>query len=205
MTIDLTSTSIASFTDLMRLIKQTLIASWGKDKVSFHAAYPKVKESDPIPTPIITYGYTKRPGQFNRQQEIKPRVRGSLEVAIGEEVRKVDVLGQTFDYTVTFEVWADTGEEADETAERFQRFMAQYAGYFQSRGVLQIIYEQTDSGQSQNPWRSGLVRRVAQYLVRLDETVGILDPRITDIITGTKAHISAFHMHLDLIKRGEDL
>jgi hypothetical protein len=170
----------------MKVIQKTLYTTWGKDKVTFASAYPKVSETDSINTPIITYSLiTKRPAEFNKTTEIKPRIRETIKsknlVDNDADLKAIDVYGQMFDYYIEFQVWAETGEEADITMENFQEFMFKYTGYFKKLGVNEILFEEANANQDTAKWRSELINRNLIYRIRIDEIVGVVCPAIENI------------------------
>lgn len=206
MEINLTSSTILSYRDLMRTIQGRLYTSWGIDKIRFTSAYPKKTESDNIVPPIITYSIiSKSPGAFGKNtNEIKPRHRETLKVKEGDKDILIDLQGQMFDYKVLFEVWAEDGDSADELAERFQQFMFQYTGYFKKAGVVEVIFEGIESGGTGTQWKTDLIKRSVIYLIRLDEVSGARCPAIEEITINTLMHETAYNMVLNLYLLDKD-
>jgi hypothetical protein len=197
MEINISSTVITKYSDLMRTIQKALYAAWGKDRVKFTSAYPQINTEDKqLVTPIITYSIVhKTPGVFKSDSEIKPRLRDSIK-AVDEEGHDIviDVWGQMFDYEILFEVWANDGDSADELAEKFQRFMFQYTGYLKESGVSEITFGSMNGDLSNAQWRTDLIKRNLIYKVRLDEITGVRSRSIESINLGAMTYESVFDM-----------
>ena len=200
MEINLTSSTIMSYRDLMRTIQKLLYAAWGKDKVRFTSAYPKKTETEKISPPIITYTIlSKTPGAFGKNtSEIKPRHRETLIVKEKDKEFPVELMGQTFDYKILFELWSEDGDSADELAERFQQFMFQYTGYLKKTGVMEILFDGMDGNADTSQWRGDLIKRNMVYHIRLDEVSGARCQMIEEIVIGTLIHDTAYNMLLNL-------
>jgi hypothetical protein len=209
MEIKIDTRQISKYTDLMKTIQKVIYSSWGKDKVRFTSAYPKVAPNDSIPTPLITYRMArKQPAVFGKVSEIKPRVRQTISsgVTINNEPlvgQSIEVLGQMFDYYVEFQVWAESGEEADEIAERFQDFMFKYTGFLKKLGVNEILFAEAGSDEGTAKWRSELVNRNLLYRIRIDEIVGVKCPVVEDIDVGITVDGIHFEVTATLLSQEE--
>lgn len=193
---------ITNLIDLMKLMRKLLIVSWGADKVTFTAAYPKSTSPTDLTTPIITYKTkSKLPGRFNNTSEIRPRYRSDIEIAntnLPIEAKFIEIYGQMFDYYVEFEIWAEDGEEADEVASKFQEFIFKYTGYFIGLGVDRIYFEELNSDESSGKWRTDLINRTIIYHIRIDEIVAIKVPTIEEITIDLYKYEDRFARLLDL-------
>lgn len=201
MEINLTSSTIRSYRDLMRTIQKLLYTSWGKDKVRFTSAYPKKTDIASIKPPLITYSVmSKTPGIFGAKNtaEIKPRHRETLTINEGGKDIPIELMGQTFDYKILFELWAEDGDTADELVERFQSFMFQYTGYLKKAGALEIIFEGMDDESGNAQWNTELIKRNVIYHVRLDEISGAKCSVIEEITISALLHDTSYDMLLNL-------
>ncbi len=208
MKINLDSKRINNFTDLMRELQRIVYSVWGKDRVSFTAAYPNANTSQSLTTPIITYKIVEKvPGAINKTQEIKPRIRDTIKVEdhkllpdgeVDTVYESVDIYGQLFDYTVAFEIWAEDGEEADRLAEEFQRFLFKYIGYLKKIGASEIIFRRQTSDDSSSRWKAELMNRVLLYQIRIDEVVGAKNEKFEGFVIDSNLHKTSFHLALEL-------
>lgn len=196
---------ITNLIDLMKLMRKLLIVSWGADKVTFTAAYPKSTSPTDLTTPIITYKTkSKLPGKFNNTSEIRPRYRSDIEIAntnLPIEAKFIEIYGQMFDYYVEFEIWAEDGEEADEIANKFQEFMFKYIGYFKELGVDRIYFEEMNSDASSGKWRTDLINRSLIYHIRIDEIVAIKVPTIEKVTVDLIKYEDKFQRIVELIEK----
>lgn len=210
--------SISDFKSMMKTIQKFIYLSWGKDKISFFSAYPKKEIKS---TPIITYKIDgKSPGKFGNITEIKPRIRETItikdqflmdsddEPLLDENGDRVisdgdalEIWGQTFDYTIKFEVWGRDGEEADEIAANFQKFMFKYTGYLKKNGVQEILFKDLYTDTSSNKWKTDLINRTLIYHIRIDEIAGIFIPSIENIDLDFYSHDSTYGLIVDLYLR----
>jgi hypothetical protein len=150
----------------------------------------------------------KRPGAFGNVSEIKPRVRQTITSGVtvdGSPLvgQAVEVFGQMFDYYIEFQVWAESGEEADLIAEQFQDFMFKYTGYLKKLGVNEILFTEAGSDEGTAKWRSELVNRNLVYMVRIDEIVGAKCPVIEDIDLGVTIDGVHFEVTATLLSKEE--
>jgi len=210
MEINLSSTTVFSYIDLMRTIQKTLYAAWGKDKVKFTAAYPKKSETESIKPPIITYSVlSKEAADLKGTQEIKPRIREVVKLVehndLNEDVPEkdkrdiaVELWGQMFDYRILFEIWATDGEEADKIAEDFQHFMFNYTGFYKKSGAQEIIFQSMDSNNGSAQWKTDLIKRSIVYFIRLDEVTGVRCAQFEEFIVTASPYPSAYHMLFDI-------
>lgn len=152
------------------LVKKAVENVWG-DSVLFYPAYP---HEDVDITPIITHNIRlKEPGGTGTHREIKPRLRYSDKT---EDGRLFNVYGQWFDFEVQFDIWAGTGDQADQYVEDFQQLIMQYTGFFKRKGVSQIFLKRQVNDNNTKQWRSDLINRTLVYYVKIDET-RIIFPR----------------------------
>ncbi len=196
MSIKIISKQISSYLDLIKTLKKAMYSYFGKDKVTFTAAYPKTSSANSIKTPIIIYSIlSKKPGSYGRNSEIKPRHRETLKDENGEII---EVYAQMFDYSILFEIWESDGETADETLDRFQKFIFQYTGYFKKLGVAELIFNNIDGKKSDNSdmWRADLSCRKVIYDIRIEEITGIKVPSIENIHLDTIVYENSFEMIL---------
>lgn len=204
MEINITSSTVMSYRDLMRTIQKLLYTSWGNNKVRFTSAYPKKATTENVAPPIITYKVlSKTPGAFGSKNttELKPRHRETITIEEAGKKIAVEFLGQVFDYKILFELWSEDGESADELVERFQQFMFQYTGFLKKIGVSEIFFESMDSDSGSAEWKTDLIKRSIVYHIRLDEVLGIRSSVIENIITDAVVHDSEYHMIFDIIAR----
>jgi hypothetical protein len=191
----------------MRTLQKLLCTAWGKDKIQFLSAYPKQTEANNLVPPIITYSIvSKTPGAFGPSNTIERKQRFRETITVNEKGKEipVELMGQVFDYKVSFEIWADNGDSADELAERFQLFISQYTGYLKKVGVLEILFERMEGESEGTQWKTDLIKRRIVYHIRLDEVSGIKCPSIEEIVIKTLMHDNAYDMLLNLYLLDED-
>lgn len=201
MNFEYTSTRFLTYRNLMKQIQRLIYAAWGVDKVKFTSAYPKNGDVDNISPPIITYKIiSKLPGKYGPSgiTERKPRKRETIKVINenGKEI-PVDLMGQTFDYIVLFELWAEDGDKADELAEKFQNFMTQYTGYLKKSGVETLFFESMSEEGGDPKWMTDLVKREVSYYFRLDEVVGISSSIFDSFEIETNIYNNLYSMKFD--------
>lgn len=205
MIVNIQSPQIQNYRDLMRTLKQLLEAAWGKNNVRFVAAYPKSTDATNIKTPFITYSVvSKAPGEFKSASELKPRYRETIFVEEKGKQIPIELYGQMFDYRILFEIWADDGDSADELVERFQLFMAQYAGFLKKKGVTEILFDEMTGDEASGKWKTDLIRRRIIYRIRLEEVTQIKCPITEEIVISTLLHDSSYNMVLNLVLLEQD-
>lgn len=209
MRVDLSEKKIFKFSSFIELLMNSFNSFFGKDSAVFCAAYPNVSPTatssgstfSQLTTPIFTYKYEKVPcmmGSIEKNQEIKPRRRGS-ETIIGDDGNEVlvEIYAQRFTYTLTFELWAENGEEAEKYSERFQEFMNSYIPYFIDCGCENIIFLKLNADQNEKQWRSDLIRREFKYRLDLDELTNIQRTDIKSILVNFKPTFSYSYQIID--------
>jgi hypothetical protein len=141
---------------------------------------------------------SKVPGKFKDTTERKARLREKTIIKDKDDKDiMIEFMGQVFDYSILFEIWADDGDAADELAEKFQRFMSQYAGYLKKLGVKELFFESMFDDNSENQWKTELSKRSITYYIRLEEVTGIHSPTIENIEVGTKVYDGPYNMLLN--------
>lgn len=113
----------------------------------------------------------------------------------------IQIWGQMFDYTIAYDVWADTGKEADEIAEKFQDFMFRFTGYLKEIGVAEIRFEEMTTKDPPTNWRANLSNRSVIYAIRIDEVVSTTIPRIKSIGIETDVHESIYDLIISVATR----
>lgn len=206
MKISIDSRKISNINDLMKTIEKLLYSTWGKDKIQFFAAYPKLNDPSTLSTPIITYKYSKVPGRLKNATEIKPRLREAIKIEdtnlpINGEV--LEIWGQIFDYTVEFEIWGQSGKEVEEITDKFQKFIFKYTGYLKKIGVNEIIFEKLTPSEIAKNWRTDLITRKIVYFIRIDEVTGAKVPTLENIVIEKYLHETSFIMDVEVILREE--
>ena len=175
-----------NYISLITLIGKAIKTAWG-DTAIFVAAYPKEIVDK---TPIITHQVmSKVPASLgtNATREIKPRLRYQGKTDDG---RNFKIMGQFFEYSIRFDIWANNGEQADEYVENFQALMCRYTGKLKKSGVSEILFSQQINDEVTNKWRAELINRTLIYYVRLDETITV----IVDDIESIDLRIKIMHI-----------
>lgn len=209
MRVDLSEKKIFKFSSFIELLMNSFNSYFGKDSAVFCAAYPKVSPTatsgdstfSQLTTPIFTYKYEKTPcivGSIEKNQEIKPRRRGAEKIKDdeGNDVL-VEIYAQRFTYTLTFELWAQNGLEAEQYSEKFQEFMNSYIPYFMDCGCENIIFTKLSADQNEKQWRSDLIRREFSYRLDLDELTNIQRTDIKSILMNLKPTFNYSYQVID--------
>ncbi|MCW4013899.1 MAG: hypothetical protein NWF07_13065 [Candidatus Bathyarchaeota archaeon] len=166
LTSDKSCQTYSEFTDMVRA---RLLSAWGKDNISFCAAWPSKEESS---GPLITHRI-----QEMVEGEPMPRQRDQ----ITEDGKSFKVYGQKMKYLVRFDIWADTGEQADIVTEQFIAFMREQSGYLMKNGVKFIRFKRQVNDTDTQQWRVDLMNRTLNYEVHLDMTYVEEIPLISEI------------------------
>jgi len=135
-----------------------------------------------IPAETITWAVHKQePGAvgdraFGSTREIKPRVR---EVAVRDEYATeqgngyvddvIQTKAQVMDNIVQFDICAKDNSSAEDLVERFKKFMVDYTGVFQQRGIVKMHFDERLRDEFVMKWRNGLVNRTLRWYVRTEE------------------------------------
>lgn len=195
----------------MKVIQGAIKANW--PELDFTASYPKVKDTQSVSTPIITYQLElKKPADVNGVKEIKPRLRETIKVPeqiietmdesfVHREGAAMEVWGQMFDYYIDFNVYGSNADEADEAADRLQQFMFKYTGYLMKLGVLQIVFEELRNNPGEKN-KANIPCRTVSYMFRIDEIVGAKVPHIENIIIETSIIDDALARMVDIYVQG---
>lgn len=204
--INLSGTSILTYTDAMEQLKKLSNVYFGQDKVNFTAAYPQINNPDDIVTPLITYKLKeKTPGLFGSTKEIKPRYRGEVQAEVHNtvtdenEIITVVLSGQMFDYLIEFEIWEADPIRADKTLEEFERFINQYTGYLMKSGVDKIFFQSATGMNDNGAFETTLSCRKVEYLFRIDTVIGAECKKIDNITIAIRVHEATGQMLLELL------
>jgi hypothetical protein len=198
MIINFKDQGVFNFSGFMEILNKCFNSYFGVDNATLCAAYPSVVPDDnELKLPIITYKYSKVPaelGSVSKNTELKPRLRETIKIYPdgndSSDGVHVDVWGQTFMYSVSFEVWATNGQQSDELTEKFETFMNTYSPYFKSRGVNNLVFKYINPAQEKNQWRSDLIRREINYEMLLDEITNFHTHSIKNITAGVSTDFS---------------
>jgi hypothetical protein len=192
MIVSLNSDKLLSISDFFRTLQAAIAAEYGKDKLTFTAAYPL--SQDDYQTPIVTYHYRQFPGTFSNTKELKPRHSQDINVDTKDGPRIVSIFRQRFEYTITFEVWHHSGLEADNMAEAFRKYLTLLLPYFKALGLQDMIFTGLDGTQPEQRWRTDLVRRELTYHVVLDEITSATTLPILAFNIGGFVYKSIYHL-----------
>jgi len=128
----------------------------------FQRNYDEYKTVDRIPAPHITWATVRQEAggtePFRGTQERKPRQRNfigryeptykiyddgrqELISKYGDKVGYYQIEGQTFDNLVQFNMWAQSGWEAEELTDWFEEYMKKYTGMFREAGIVQMWFD----------------------------------------------------------------
>jgi hypothetical protein len=196
MNIALESQELMNIGDWFRTLQACVTARYGKDKLSFTAAYPN-NLADDLRTPMITYYYRQSPGSFGNSTERKPRQgpEGPITVDNTEgQSQSIVLMRQRFDYFVTFEIWESDGVKADELAQEFRRYLISLNQYFIKLGVGDMLFLSLDGTQNERQWRTDLVRRELQFQVVMDEITNVTSPNMLAFSIKGFVYRSLYHL-----------
>lgn len=189
----LESEQACDLNEFINLVHRLLNAAWGEEWGTFCEAFPNGQDPQNVKLPAITYMVKrKRPGLISKDgtREIKPRHRKDYLVPDGEDkvADLVSIYAQWLDHDIVFDVWAETNTELTPFAERFEEFMMTYAGYFKSKGVGEIIFDDMVNEYGARGWRDNLVSRRYSYYVRLERHVLVPTNVIKEIISRVEVY-----------------
>jgi hypothetical protein len=134
--------------------------------------------------PLITFKTLRR--MINQQfKDIKPRHRTTIEHPYipGEWV---ELKGQMFDVWVHFNVYSQSGDEADELVEELDEFIQTYKGFFKQNGVQEITFYAQESDTVITEYRFPIAVRPIQYTVRFERITPVFLSQIEQMIVQAK-------------------
>lgn len=204
--INLSGTSILTYTDCMKKIQELSRVYFGTNDLKLVHGFPQGTDPADLPTPMVTYTLvSKKPGLIGKKtQELKPRLRGEVRVEVinkatnEPETVTVELLGQMFDYIVQFDIWEADPLRADLALEEFERFIKQYTGYLKKEGVGEIIYEEAEEDNN-SAWGTDLNHRKVRYKITIDTIMGVRVGSIKEIHLGIKLYPSTDELYLALL------
>jgi hypothetical protein len=194
MNIALESQKFLNIGDFFRTLQACLAARFGKDALTFTAAYPNTTADD-LTTPLLTYYYRQEPGTYGKTVERKPRHAGDESVILPDgRPATVGVNRQRFEYFTTFEVWERDGVAADELATTLRQYILSLTAYFQRLGLGDILFVRMDGTQSEHQWKTDLVRRELVFQIVLDEFTNLTSPTMLAFSVEGFVYRSLYHM-----------
>jgi hypothetical protein len=167
------------------------------DRVTFSEQAPP----QDLKTETITYKLLKRVpgaqtgsvpdivGDRSVKREWRPRARYT-KTTPDKPLKRVTVMGQSFDNVIEFTCWAATNKVVNQRAEWFEKYMDTYHWYFKYMGVKECIYlgRSEDKYWEDNKTQGNLLKsRSMQYYVKTDRTYEVSEAVIRDILINVAA------------------
>ena len=166
--------------DFHDTLKALLDAAWGEDWGMYIDDEPTGSTPESIRFPIIAYDTTNRVPTKEIATK-KPRL-FHYGVDPNNPGDSIYVYRQWFDYTIRFDVWAQTNKECSATASRLEDLLLTYAGYIKSCGVDEITFLSEGIDLAPDKWRlEGIVKSI-RYLIRIQRITIIRKKTLKEVV-----------------------
>lgn len=160
--------SSADLVKLTDMIHALLRKAWGDEwQTRFGPEYPKKADME---APFIAYHTKSR--VYTTGRGVKPRL---FEEApdpkhIGHTI---GLYMQSFDCQMQFDIFHQTGKDADALLQRFEEFLTTYTGYFKQNGIDEFLFQEQLEDDYDFRWRENYYVRSLVYFVRVQRITPI--------------------------------
>lgn len=159
--------NIGDFDDAMALVADL----WKKvhQDCEFLEKEPIGDDAEQIPLPRVVYDLLWRRHSQRLSAGQKPRI---LNVYTDPEHPGHNLVEATeyFDCLVEFQVFGRTKNEAREWTKKLEVFLLGYTGYFKSKGIHEILFQEELRPEVEDKYRQDMPFRRLRYLFRIQRT-----------------------------------